>query len=229
MSRQVLVLFVPILLGAVGCHQSANLNGNDASADAGEVDSGGAGGSSGTDDAGGTDNGDAAVAGGGMDGGADAGSITLVDGGVVIGDGGMPTNCTIGPAGPLAVVPVETMAPGTACGGCHLVIGKPIFISGTVFPAYHEADLCLGVTDVKVELVDSFGATHTLNVNSSGNFIQNALQLWPSPWKVAVVRGAERRPMAGSVTNGDCNSCHTAAGASGAPGRIVAPDPAPTH
>lgn len=152
----------------------------------------------------------------------------LTDGGVAIGDGGMPTNCTLGAAGAVALVPVETMAPGTACGTCHLAIGKPLYISGTVYPSFHEPDLCLGVTDVQLELVDKNGATHTLPVNSSGNFLdQDILQLWPSPWAVAVVRGSARRPMVGTVTNGDCNSCHTAAGANGAPGRIVAPDDTP--
>ncbi len=162
---------------------------------------------------------------------AGGGSVVLVDGGVALGDGGMPTNCTLGAAGALALVPVETMAPGTACVACHLAIGKPIYIAGTVYPTYHEPDLCLGVTDVQVEIVDSMGATHTLPVNSSGNFLdQDIFSLWPSPWTVAVTRGAARRAMVGTVTNGDCNSCHTAAGANAAPGRIVAPDsPGPAN
>jgi predicted CXXCH cytochrome family protein len=29
--------------------------------------------------------------------------------------------------------------------------------------------------------------------------------------------------MVGKVTSGDCNSCHTTAGANGAPGRILVP------
>ncbi len=152
--------------------------------------------------------------------------IIVVDGGIVVPDGGMPTNCTIGASGALGLVPVETMAPGTACVTCHLAIGKPIYIAGTVYPTYHEADLCLGVTDVQVEIVDSMGATHTLPVNSSGNFLdQDIFSLWPSPWTVAVTRGSARRAMVGTVTSGDCNGCHTAAGAQNAPGRIVAPDP----
>ena len=156
----------------------------------------------------------------------DGGSVTLVDGGIVVPDGGMPTNCTLGAAGAIAVIPTETMAPGTACVACHLAIGKPIYLAGTVYPTYHEADLCLGVTNVQVEIVDSMGASHLLPVNSSGNFLdQDIFSLWPSPWTVAVVRGNAKRPMVGTVTNGDCNSCHTAAGANAAPGRIVPPDP----
>jgi hypothetical protein len=164
--------------------------------------------------------------GGNGSGGSDAGDgVTLTDGGIAIADGAMPTNCTIGAAGAIAVIPAETMAPGTACGTCHLLIAKPLYISGTVYPTYHEPDLCLGVTDVSIELVDANNATHSLPVDSSGNFLDNDIfSLWPSPWTVAVVKGSLRRPMIETVTNGDCNSCHTAAGANSAPGRILTPD-----
>ena len=156
------------------------------------------------------------------------GGITVVDGGIVVPDGGMPTNCTLGASGALGLVPVETMAPGTACVACHLAIGKPLYLAGTVYPTYHEADLCLGVTDVQVEIVDANNASHLLPVNSSGNFLdQDIFSLWPSPWTVAVVRGSARRPMIATVVDGDCNGCHTATGNNSAPGRILAPDPAP--
>ena len=174
-------------------------------------------------------------AGGGTDGGVDSdpgapppvdGGLVVIDGGVALPDGATPpTGCTVGAAGALALVPVETMAPGTACVVCHLGIGKPIYIAGTVYPALHDPDLCLGVTGVTVEVVDTNGAAHQLDVNTSGNFLdQSLLALWPSPWTVSVLRGTARRSMVGTVTNGDCNSCHTAAGANGAPGRILAPD-----
>ena len=85
--------------------------------------------------------------------------------------------------------------------------------------------MCLGVTNVTIELVDANNATHSLPVDSSGNFLdQDILELWPSPWTIAVVKGSLRRPMVETVTNGDCNSCHTAAGASAAPDRILTPD-----
>ena len=197
-----LVMAVAFISSSVGCDSSdAHLPGWNA------TDGGGTGGNG---------------AGGGDDGG---GSVVLTDGGVALGDGGMPTNCTLGAAGAIALVPTDTMAPGTACVACHLAIGKPLYLAGTVYPTYHEADLCLGVTNVQVEIVDSMNATHTLPVNSSGNFLdQDIFSLWPSPWTVAVVRGTARRQMVGTVTNGDCNACHTAAGAQGAPGRILAPD-----
>lgn len=167
-----------------------------------------------------------APAGNGPDAGATATPGDTDGGLVVIGDGAMPTGCSIGASGALGLVPVETMAPGTACVACHLGIGKPIYIAGTVYPTYHDPDLCLGVTDVQIELVDANHATHVLPVNSSGNFLdQDILALWPSPWKVAVVRGAARREMVGTVVDGDCNGCHTAPGNNAAPGRILAPDP----
>jgi hypothetical protein len=158
-------------------------------------------------------------------------SITVTDGGITVPDGAMPTNCTVGPSGALGLVPVDTMAPGTACVACHLGIGKPLYIAGTVYPANapHDADLCLGVTGVQVEIVDANGGKHLYDVNSSGNFVdQSPLELWPSPWTVATVKGSARRPMIGTVTSGDCNACHTAAGAQDAPGRVLAPDDGPS-
>lgn len=152
------------------------------------------------------------------------GSLPPVDGAVAPGDGGAATGCTLGSSGAAAYIPIETMAPGTACNGCHVLIGKALNISGTVYSTAHEADLCLGVPDLQVEVTDSTGTPHLLAVNAAGNFVaQGLFEWWLSPWTVTVVRGAARRPMVGTVTNGDCNSCHTAAGANGADGRIIAP------
>ena len=176
----------------------------------------------------GSDGNGTGTGGNGSGGGGNDLSITISDGGIVVPDGGMPTNCTLGASGALGLVPVDTMAPGTACVACHLAIGKPLYLAGTVYPTYHDPDLCLGVTDVQIELVDANHATHMLPVNSSGNFLdQDIFSLWPSPWTVAVVRGSARRPMVGTVTDGDCNGCHTATGNNAAPGRILAPDPDP--
>jgi hypothetical protein len=205
---------------AIGCGDAVSNGGNEP--DFVATDAGG-GGVDGAVDNGGGGGGDAAAP------SPDSG-LVVIDGGVALPDGAtQPTGCTLGAAGALALVPVETMAPGTACVACHLGIGKPIYIAGTVYPALHDADLCLGVTGVSVEIVDNSGAAHQLPVNTSGNFLdQSLLELWPSPWTVAVVRGAARRPMIATVTNGDCNACHTAPGANGAPGRILAPDDAGT-
>ena len=58
-------------------------------------------------------------------------------------------------------------------------------------------------------------------VNTVGNFSTRA-RIVP-PFKVKVTSGAKERVMAGALTAGDCNSCHTVAGVNGAPGRIMAP------
>jgi hypothetical protein len=135
--------------------------------------------------------------------------------------------CSIGQSGVLGLVPGATMSPGTACIACHTATNAGhLNIAGTVYNAYNEPDLCLGVTDVKVQITDAQGTVHTLDVNSSGNFVENtSLVAYPTPWTVAVTRNAQSRPMVSKVMSGDCNSCHTAAGAQSAPGRIIAPGP----
>lgn len=211
MSRSVLVLCT--LFAFAGCEHDAALTG--------APGSGGNGAGGGTT-TGGTGTG-TGTGGNGTGGNGSGGSGGASDGGAAV-DGG---SCVRGSAGAGAFIPGDTMAPGTACITCHLASkGGLLYIAGTVYSDYHEPDLCLGVSDVKVQITDAQGASHQLDVDASGNFLDNdLLSLWPSPWTVAVTRGAAMRPMVGTVTNGDCNSCHTAAGASNAPGRIIAPDP----
>ena len=69
------------------------------------------------------------------------------------------------------------------------------------------------------------GEVLTLTVNESGNFMFDQLELGAVafPIQAKVVRGSEVRAMATPQMTGDCNSCHTAAGQKGAPGRILAP------
>ena len=206
--------FVGVLLGAgvVAC-VGAPTYGEDAPL------AGSGGKTNGSGDAGSSPTGDAAT--GASDDGATG---APADGSVSIGDAAMPTSCTIAPSGPIAFIPTDTMAPGTGCGGCHATIGKPLFVSGTVYPTYHEPDLCMGTPSIQTEIVDATNASHLLDVGSSGNFSVKDTQSWPFPWRVAVVHGSARRPMVGTVTTGDCNSCHTAPGAQSAPGRILSPD-----
>ena len=116
------------------------------------------------------------------------------------------------------------MAPGTACVACHLATNAgALHVAGTVYTSAHEPDGCLGVTDVKVVVTDAQGAPHTLDVNSSGNFVDGTLLGFSTPMQVAVTRNGKTNTMVGSVTDGDCNKCHTAAGDQSAPGRILAP------
>jgi mono/diheme cytochrome c family protein len=119
------------------------------------------------------------------------------------------------------------MHPGVACNACHQVMGGPnLMIAGTVYPSQHEPDDCNGspaAPAINVVITDAKARTLTVPVNAAGNFeIEHGAKLTP-PFKATVTSGTKTRSMMGSVTSGDCNSCHTVAGANGAPGRIMAP------
>lgn len=135
---------------------------------------------------------------------------------------GTPTVCTSGKT--FAGGNSGVMDPGRACLDCHQKQGGPRFsIGGTVYPTAHEPDNCLGVAGgLSVVVTDKNGVMSTLAVNANGNFYGG--QNVAPPFTAKVVDGqGNTRAMAGSVTAGDCNSCHTLQGANGAPGRIVAP------
>ena len=134
-----------------------------------------------------------------------------------------------------------TMAPGLACRACHLGqnflgqnpggalvrLDQALDAMGTVFPALHEKDLCTsdaGSGGARVEILDSAGNLKaSLTVTPGGNFFGDVPGGLPNPYKARVVRGAASREMVGTQTVGDCNTCHTEQGLSGAPGRIVEP------
>ncbi len=134
------------------------------------------------------------------------------------------------------------MAPGEACAACHLgenfenqnpggqleQIEIVYDVMGTVFPALHERDLCAsdvadgGVT--LVEILDSHGQlVISTPVNAGGNFYASADGGLSKPYTVRVVRNGETMGMTTPQLVGDCNTCHTALGEQGAPGRITAP------
>ena len=141
---------------------------------------------------------------------------------VLPGDAGA---CVIGSAGLGALIPGATMAPGAACVSCHAATGAgKLNVAGTVYSALHEANSCLGVpTGVQVVITDSQGADHTLSVNSSGNFYDNGVLGISTPYKAKVVGTNGSVAMMSAQTSGDCNACHTSAGAQGAAGRIIGP------
>lgn len=121
------------------------------------------------------------------------------------------------------------MHPGVACIDCHTSSNNreaPSFtIAGTVYPTAHEPADCNGLdgtTDgVQVVITDAKGKKLTLDVNDVGNF--SSVATLTMPYTAKVVSGSKERVMSASQTTGDCNSCHTESGASGAPGRIMAP------
>jgi hypothetical protein len=118
------------------------------------------------------------------------------------------------------------MRPGEACNACHQVQGGPnLRIAGTVYPTLHEVDDCNGKKPppvLTVTITDKAGKQTKMTANQVGNFSTQAKGIQP-PFKATVSDGTKTRSMVGSVTSGDCNSCHTVAGKNSAPGRIMAP------
>jgi hypothetical protein len=122
------------------------------------------------------------------------------------------------------------MNPGMACISCHSQGEGPQFqIAGTVYPDLHEPDKCASTvasTGATVVITDSAGTVVNLPVGSTGNFSYGGspgASLLVLPFTAKVVANGKERAMLSPQSNGDCNSCHTVGGTSGAPGRIMAP------
>jgi len=118
------------------------------------------------------------------------------------------------------------MHPGVACVSCHARTGGPPFpVGGTVYPTGHEYDDCDGTSaaGAVVQVTDSQGTSQSFTVNSAGNF-SGGSSTWPVfPITAKVTFQGRTRSMSTAVPSGDCNSCHTQAGANNAPGRIALP------
>ncbi|HEX2659593.1 MAG TPA: hypothetical protein VHU40_15020 [Polyangia bacterium] len=120
----------------------------------------------------------------------------------------------------------EDMNPGRACIDCHSqeADAPKLTIAGTLYPTAHEPDLCDGVSDgsgAKIVILGADGATLTLSPNAAGNFRSQSKVV--TPFRAKITYMGRERVMASAQTSGDCNSCHTQAGANSAPGRIVLP------
>ena len=156
--------------------------------------------------------------------GASDGGAGVTDGGDG-GDAGGAIKCTSGKTWAGGNMKSPLMHPGAACNACHQVMGGPnLRIAGTVYSILHEPNDCDGKGPppaLTVIVTDKNGKTTTMPVNAAGNFFTQSKIL--APYKAKVTDGVTTRAMNGSVTAGDCNSCHTVAGANGAPGRILAP------
>jgi hypothetical protein len=153
------------------------------------------------------------------------------------------TACGAAPIGSVAMVPASTCAsgqqwvggsresalmhPGVACISCHTMSreGPRFAVAGTVYQSYDEHDDCGGVSasGLEVLITGADGAVFQLPANSMGNFmLERTTVALPFSAKVVDANGGERA-MQAKQTDGDCNNCHTAMGAQGAPGRIIAP------
>ena len=152
------------------------------------------------------------------------------------GDGGTPTTaCLSGVMWTQGNTKSPLMHPGAQCNACHSALGGPnLTIAGTVYKASHDVDDCNGAAPpptITVTITDKNDDTFTATTNAAGNFFLkkkngngngNAANPVP-PFKASLSDGTNTRQMVGTVTSGDCNFCHTAAGANNAPGRILAP------
>lgn len=134
-----------------------------------------------------------------------------------------PTVCTSGKTS--TADEGTSMKPGMACNACHQREGGPnLRVAGTVYKTAHEPDNCVGAApppQLTVIITDARGRKISLPVNSAGNF--STRSKLSAPYRAEITDGTKTRAMAGSVTTGDCNSCHTEQGANGAPGRVMAP------
>lgn len=146
----------------------------------------------------------------------------LLDG--AAGDGGdAGPLCASGVLWNQANAPSPLMNPGLACNACHQINGGPnLRVAGTVYTALNERDLCYGKPNLVVRVTAADGKVFDLPVNNAGNFFLDKMNP-KAPYRAMVIDGQKTRAMQGTVTSGDCNSCHTQAGRNGAPGRIAAP------
>lgn len=77
----------------------------------------------------------------------------------------------------------------------------------------------------QVSILDASGNVRlTLPVGQNGNFsLRDGRGTLANPFTAKITAGGRERSMTTPQTSGDCNSCHTADGAEGAPGRILLP------
>ncbi len=117
------------------------------------------------------------------------------------------------------------MHPGDACIDCHTSRGEgpKLALAGTVMAATHDDTDCNGVQGATVEITGADGTVTTLTTNAAGNFYSESNTALSTPYTAKIIRGSATRAMGAAQTIGDCNTCHTAAGGSGAPGRILLP------
>jgi hypothetical protein len=156
---------------------------------------------------------------------ADGGVSTGGDGGVIVDPFDTPVVCTSNSTWTQGRQGSSSMEPGMACISCHAMgEGPRLALAGTIYPTAHEPDLCNGgstTTGARIVVTGADGAVLTLTPNASGNFrYEGALA---TPYSVQVTYMGRARAMLERQTSGDCNSCHTQAGAMMAPGRILLP------
>lgn len=117
------------------------------------------------------------------------------------------------------------MNPGMTCIACHTRGEGPRFAAaGTVYAKLDERTLDLGVQGATVEITDAKGQVLKLETNKSGNFSTRRFARLAFPITAKVIYKGKVNQMYTPQASGDCNSCHSAAGSNGAPGRVVIPN-----
>lgn len=118
------------------------------------------------------------------------------------------------------------MHPGGNCIACHAEEGDaPRFnIAGTVMNDIHDDTDCNGVEGVTVEITGADGQVITLTTNAAGNFFRRESDgAVAMPYTAKLIYQGRERAMATPQSTGACAACHSADGASGAPGRVLVP------
>jgi hypothetical protein len=139
------------------------------------------------------------------------------DGGAAMNPFAMPPMCSTMTTWTMGIASSNQMLPGTSCVACHnepqdgALLPPPLIVGGTVYQTGHEPDNCNGgppdpLDKAIVEIIDANQKVYMLQVNLAGNFYQGRVRAMMKP-----------------QTTGDCNSCHSQDGESGAPGRIALP------
>jgi len=117
------------------------------------------------------------------------------------------------------------MHPGADCIACHRSRTEeaPSFsVAGTIYAAAGEPTDCLGVDLAIIRLTDAGGQQIELSSNRAGNFyLKSRKTRIALPYTAEVLYQGRSHRMATPQCETSCNSCHTATGQSGAPGRIV--------
>lgn len=125
--------------------------------------------------------------------------------------------------------PSSAMHPGWDCIHCHTdqgrASGQDYTAAGTVQGAIRDDNDCNGISAVSVSITDRNGTVSTQTTNSAGNFRFSTAFAYPV--HISITKGGVTRTMSTPVsppagqTGIRCASCHTIAGAQGAPGRII--------
>ena len=116
------------------------------------------------------------------------------------------------------------MHPGGDCIQCHADRGEgPGYVfAGTVYDTLDEEDDCNGVQDVEVVVTDAEGSSWSMTTNAAGNFFLASNRASPVfPITASIDDGAVQHAMVTGQNTGNCASCHTGQGESGAAGRIA--------